>query len=107
MVRGDVHAVNLPGKRGRAQGGSRYAVIVHNDRLLNMSTVLICPTSRSVRPASYRPQVDLEEGKTHVLCEMVGHVDTGRLGDQVGHLSREEIAAVDEALGLVLDLSNR
>jgi mRNA interferase MazF len=106
VVRGDVHAVNLPGKRGRAQSGSRYAVIVHNDRLLNMSTVLICPTSRSVRPASYRPQVDLVDGKTHVLCEMVGHVDTGRLGDQVGHLSHEEIAAVDDALKMALGLGS-
>ncbi len=107
MVRGDVHAVNLPGRRGRSQSGGRYAVIVHDDRLLTMSTVLICPTSQSVRPASYRPEVELGEGRTHVLCEMVGHVDAGRLGDQVGHLSREEIAAVDEALGLVLGLSGR
>lgn len=104
MVRGDVHAVNLPGKRGRSQSGGRYAVIVHDDRLLTMSTVLICPTSQSVRPASYRPQIEFGEGGTHVLCEMVGHVDAGRLGDQVGHLSREEIAAVDDALKLVLSL---
>ncbi len=69
-----------------------------------MSTVLICPTSQSVRPASYRPQIELGEGRTHVLCEMVGHVDAGRLGDQVGHLSREEIVAVDDALKLVLSL---
>jgi len=107
VVRGDVHAVNLPRKRGRAQSGGRYAVIVHDDRLLTMSTVLICPTSKSVRPASYRPRIELGEGRTHVLCEMVGHIDAGRLGDQVGHLSREEIAAVDEALGLVLGLSGR
>ena len=104
MVRGDVHAVNLPGKRGRAQSGGRYAVIVHDDRLLTMSTVLVCPTSRSVRPASYRPQIEFGKDRTHVLCEMVGHVDAGRLGDQVGHLSREEIAAVDDALKLVLSL---
>jgi mRNA interferase MazF len=104
VVRGDIHAVNLPGKRGRAQSGSRYAVIVQDDRLLTMSTVLICPTSQSVLPASFRPQIELGEGRTHVLCEMVGHVDTGRLGDRVGHLSREEIVAIDEALGLVLGL---
>jgi mRNA interferase MazF len=79
-------------------------VVVHDDRLLTMSTVLICPTSQSVRPASYRPQIELGEGRTHVLCEMVGHVDAGRLGDQVGHLSREEIVAVDDALKLVLSL---
>jgi mRNA interferase MazF len=82
-------------------------VIVHDDRLLTMSTVLICPTSQSVRPASYRPLIGFGGGRTHVLCEMVGHIDTGRLGDQVGHLSREEIAAVDDALGLVLGLRSR
>ena len=79
-------------------------MIVQDDRLLTMSTVLICPTSQSVRPASFRPQVELGKSRTHVLCEMVGHVDAGRLGDQVGHLSREEIDAIDEALGLVLGL---
>jgi mRNA interferase MazF len=107
VVRGDVHAVNLPGRRGRSQSGRRYAVIVQDDRLLTMSTVLICPTSQSVRPASYRPQIELGESGTRVLCEMVGHIDARRLGDQVGHLNRGEIAAVDEALGLVLGLSGR
>jgi mRNA interferase MazF len=107
VVRGDVYAVNLPGKRGRAQSCSRYAVIVQDDRLAAMSTVLICPTSQSARAASHRPQIELGNDGTHVLCEMVGHVDAGRLGAWVGHLSREEIAAVDDALRLVLSLTVR
>jgi len=40
-----------------------------------------------------------------VLCEMIGVVDAGRLGNQVGHLTAEEMAAVDDALELVLDLA--
>lgn len=107
MLRGDVLAVNLPGRRGRAQSGRRYAVLVQDDRMLAMSTVVVCPTSQSVRPASFRPQIELGGDRTHVLCEMVGHVDAGRLGNQVGHLSREEIAAVDDALGLILGLRGR
>lgn len=107
MVRGDVHAVNLSGRRGRVQSGGRYAVIVQDDRMLAMSTVVICPTSQSVRAASFRPQIELGRERTRVLCEMVGNVDTGRLGDQVGHLSYEEIAAVDDALRLILSLSGR
>jgi mRNA interferase MazF len=75
--------------------------------MLAMSTVVVCPTSQSVRPASFRPQIELGGDRTHVLCEMVGHVDAARLGDQVGHLSREEIAAVDEALGVILGLRSR
>ena len=104
MVRGDVHAVNLPGGRGRAQSGRRYAVVVQADSMLAMSTVAVCPTSQSARDASFRPQVELKGATTHVLCEMVGHVDVRRLGKRIGHLRLEEIDAVDDALRLVLDL---
>jgi mRNA interferase MazF len=104
VVRGDIHAINLPSGRGRAQSGRRYAVVVQNDGLMAMSTIAICPTSQSVRAASYRPEIELKGDRTHVLCEMVGHVDASRLGNRVGHLSLEEIAAVDDALRLVLAL---
>jgi hypothetical protein len=35
---------------------------------------------------------------------MVGAVDARALGEQVGHLTRDELLAVDDALELVLDL---
>ncbi len=69
-----------------------------------LSTVAICPTSQSVRAASFRPAVELKGDKTHVLCEMVGHVDADRLGKRVGHLGLDEMDAVDDALRLVLGL---
>jgi mRNA interferase MazF len=104
VVRGDVHAITLPRGRGRAQSGRRYAVVVQDDGLMAMPTIAICPTSQSVRAASYRPQIELKGDRTHVLCEMVGHVDASRLGAGVGHLSLAEIDAVDDALRLVLSL---
>jgi len=104
VVRGDVHAITLPRGRGRAQSGRRYAVVVQDDGLMAMSTIAICPTSQSVRTASYRPEIELKGDRTRVLCEMVGHVDASRLGDRIGHLSMEEADAVDDALRLVLSL---
>ncbi|HEX7279084.1 MAG TPA: type II toxin-antitoxin system PemK/MazF family toxin [Solirubrobacterales bacterium] len=104
MVRGDVHAISLPQKRGRVLHGSRYAVIVQADDLLALSTVIVCPTSQSAPPASFHPEIALGKKVTRVLCEMAGAVDAGRLGDQVGHLGVDEMAAVDDALGMVLDL---
>ncbi len=104
MVRGDVHAIALPPRRGRVQHGNRYAVIVQADELLALSTVAVCPTSQSAQAASFHPEIVLDGQPTRVLCEMVGAVDAGRLGDRVGHLSGEEIAFVDDALELVLDL---
>jgi mRNA interferase MazF len=79
-------------------------VIVQADELLALSTIVICPTSQSAPPASFHPEVTLNEEPTRVLCEMAGAVDARRLGGQIGHLTLNEIAAVDDALGLVLDL---
>jgi mRNA interferase MazF len=104
VVRGDIHAITLPRRRGHVQRGSRYAVIVQADDLLTLSTVLVCPTSRSAFPASFHPEIALLDRPTQVLCEMTGAVDARVLGKRVGHLSLEEIRAVDDALLLVLDL---
>lgn len=104
MVRGDVHAIKLPSKRGHVQSGRRYAVVVQADDLLALSTAMICPTSRSAFSASFHPEVAIEGQPTQVLCEMVGAVDTRALGEQVGHLAHDELRAVEEAILLVLDL---
>jgi mRNA interferase MazF len=104
VVRGDVHAITLPRKRGHVQQGRRYAVIVQADDLLSLSTVVICPTSRSAFGASFHPEIDIEGQPTQVLCEMMGAVDARALGERVGHLSREEQRVLDDALALVLEL---
>lgn len=104
MVRGDVHRIKLPARRGHVQAGRRYAVIVQADDLLALSTVVICPTSRSAFPASFHPEIGIDGQPTQVLCEMVGAVDVRSLGARIGHLSRAELGEVDDALSLVLDL---
>jgi mRNA interferase MazF len=104
VVRGDVHAITMPRKRGHVQQGRRYAVIVQADDLMTLSTILICPTSRSAFPASFHPEIMLLDQPTQVLCEMAGAVDARALGKRVGHLDMEGIRAIDDALLLVLDL---
>jgi mRNA interferase MazF len=104
VVRGDVYGIKLPGKRGHVQHGRRYAVIVQADALLALSTVVICPTSRSAFPASFHPEIAVLDHPTQVLCEMVGAVDTRTLGKRIGHLAHHELQAVEDALLLVLDL---
>lgn len=104
MVRGDVYAIRLPRRRGHVQHGPRHAVVVQADDLLALSTAIVCPTSRSTPPATFHPEIAVEGQPTRVLCEMVGAVDTTRLGDRVGHLSIGELGSVEDALGLVLEL---
>jgi len=104
VVRGDVHAITLPRRRGHVQQGRRYAVIVQADDLLSLSTVVICPTSRSAFPASFHPEITLEGQPTQILCEMIGAVDARALGERVSHLTLDEQRSLDDALQLVLAL---
>ena len=104
MIRGDVHAITLPSRRGHVQRGRRYAVIVQADDLLALSTVVVCPTSASTPPASFHPEVTIDGSPTRVMCEMVGAVDARALGTQVGQLTVDEVRDIADALSLVLDL---
>lgn len=94
----------MPRRRGHAQHGRRFGVIVQADDLLALSTVVICPTSQSTPPASFHPEVTVDGGRTRVMCEMVGVVAARALGEHVGQLTLEEMQSVDDALALVLDL---
>lgn len=106
-MRGDVHELRAPrGAREHEQRGSRYAVVVQSD-LLPLSTWLVAPTSTSAREASFRPEVEVADGKTRVLVEQTAAVDPQRLGRLVGHLTAAEMADVDDALLVVLGLAPR
>jgi mRNA interferase MazF len=105
VVRGDVHAITLPRRRGHAQRGRRFAIVVQADDLLALSTVVVCPTSRATPAATFHPEVTVDGEFMRVMCEMVGVVDARALGENVGHLTRAELLNVDEALRLVLDLA--
>lgn len=104
MRRGDIFNLRLPKTVGHEQRGRRYGVVVQSDAFLPRSVVLIAPTSTSARPASFRPEVEIEGVSTRVLVEQIGAVDVGRLGELAGHLSPEEQWGVDAALLAVLGL---
>jgi mRNA interferase MazF len=105
VVRGDVHEITSARRRGHVQHGRRYAVILQADDLLTLSTVVICPTSQSTPPASFHPEITVDERPTRVMCEMVGAVDARALGKHIDHLTHDEMRGVDDALRLVLDLA--
>ena len=104
MLRGDIHRFRLPRGVGHEQHGDRYGVVVQADEFLPRSVIIVAPTSRNARPASFRPAVEVEGERTRVLVEQIGAVDASRLGALVGHLSAEEAWSVDDALMTVLGL---
>jgi mRNA interferase MazF len=104
VQRGDVFRFKVPKGVGHEQQGERYGVVVQSDVMLPRSVVVVAPTSRSAKPASVRPEVEVAGGLTRVLVEQLGAVDVQRLGRRVGRLTAEEMWSVDDALVVVLGL---
>jgi mRNA interferase MazF len=104
MRRGDVFQLSPPSRRGHEQRGTRFGIVVQSDAFLPRSVVIVAPTSRSARSASFRPEVVLEDETTKALVEQIGAVDVTRLGELVGHLTAQEMWGVDQALRTVLSL---
>ncbi|ROP37965.1 type II toxin-antitoxin system PemK/MazF family toxin [Saccharothrix texasensis] len=103
-MRGEVYRLRAPrNATGHEQQSSRYAVVVQSNAL-PLSTWLVAPTSTSARPASFRPEIELNGQPTRVLVEQTTAVDPQRLGDLAGRLSLHEMNEVDTALRTVLDL---
>jgi mRNA interferase MazF len=104
VLRGDVYRLELSPGVGHEQHGERFGVVVQADEMLPRSVVLVAPTSRSARSASFRPEIDVNGEQTKVLVEQLGAVDVRRLGDLAGDLTREELWGIDDALETVLGL---
>jgi mRNA interferase MazF len=104
-VRGDIYRLRSSrNARGHEQAGRRFAVVVQSDDL-PLSTWLVAPTSTGRRPASFRPEVEIDGVSTRILIEQVTAIDPEvRLGEFVGRLTSEELAQVDRALLAILAL---
>lgn len=105
MRRGEIYRFKTPKGVGHEQQGVRYGIVVQADEFLPRSVVIVAPTSRRARPASFRPEIDIDGETTRVLVERIGAVDAQRLGRQVGYVSAEEMWSIDDALGTVLGLN--
>lgn len=103
-MRGDIHRLRSDRRTtGHEQSGARFAVVLQSNDL-PLSTAVVAPTSTSARPATFRPEVEIEGTSTLVLVEQLAAVDLSRLGDRVGSVHAAELTAIDQALALVLDL---
>ena len=105
MQRGDVCRARSPKSVGHEQGGVRYAVVIQASEL-ELSTVIVAPTSTRAIATSFRPEVQVTGKRTRVLTEQIRTVDRRRLGEPVGRLTWEELEEVDRALEIVLGLAH-
>ena len=98
MLRGDVYRFRLPKGVGHERSGERLGVVVQANEFLPRSVVIVAPTSRSARAASFRPEINLGGERTRVLIEQLGAVDAQRLGELTGPATPEEMWGIDEGL---------
>ncbi|MBA2725169.1 MAG: type II toxin-antitoxin system PemK/MazF family toxin [Actinobacteria bacterium] len=104
MRRGDIHELRMPRGQGHEQHGRRFGVVLQADELLPRSVVIVAPTSKSARHATFRPEIEINDQPTRVLVEQLGAVDSSRLGKLIGHIGPEEQWEIDDALKLILAL---
>lgn len=101
-MRGDLYRLRSAKDATRhEQRGPRYAVAIQSDGIL-LSTLIVAPTSTSAQPAIFRPEIDVDGTRTHVLVDQMRAVDVSRLGDFAGRLDAAETGEVDRAVRLVL-----
>ena len=109
--RGDIYYADLSPVVGSEQGGVRPVLILQNDVGNRYSPTVIAAaiTSRMGKTKLpthidiYADQVGLQKDSV-VLLEQMRTIDKQRLGEKMGHLDNETMAAVNEAITISLGL---
>lgn len=109
--RGDIYYADLSPVVGSEQGGVRPVLILQNDVGNKYSPTVIAAaiTSRMGKTKLpthidiYADRVGLQKDSV-VLLEQVRTIDKKRLGEKMGHLDNETMAAVNTAITISLGL---
>ena len=114
MHRGEIYWADLAPRSGAEQSGRRPVVVVSRDalnQLVAWRSVNVVPLSTSPRQARRGLTcVELLRGSgglpqdSLVLCHQVTTLDRGKLSERIGTLCAAELARVDQALKLALEL---
>ena len=111
IKRGDVYYADLRPVVGSEQGGVRPVLIIQNDIGNRHSPTVICaaitsrmnkaklPTHIVISTRDYKI-----EKNSVILLEQIRTIDKRRLKDKICHLTPEQLALVNEALKISLDL---
>jgi mRNA interferase MazF len=102
-LRGDLVAISLPGDYGKP----RPALVIQNDLLAELDSVVLCPVTSDLRTADFRVTIEPtpSNGLRHVSQVMVDKLSTlprSKVGDTFGRLEDEKMRAVDRAMLLVI-----
>lgn len=111
VKRGDIYYVDLSPVVGSEQGGIRPVLIIQNDVGNRYSPTVICAaiTSR-MNKAKLPTHIEIDSRRCQImkdsviLLEQIRTIDKQRLKDMIGHLDKERMRSVDEAIRVSLAL---
>ena len=114
VKRGDIYYADLSPVVGSEQGGMRPVLIIQNDVGNRYSPTVIAAaiTSRMGKTRLpthidvYAEKVGLSKDSV-ILLEQVRTLDKRRLGEKMGHLDDEMMAAVNNAIAVSFGLGDR
>ena len=107
MKRGEIYFItNTNRDEGNEIRGDRPAVIVSNDAINERSGVveIVYMTTQPKRDLPTHVQTRSTLRPSIILCEQVHTVGILRVGNKLGELTKQELAAVDTALAISLGL---
>ena len=111
VKRGDIYYADLSPVVGSEQGGIRPVLIIQNDVGNRYSPTVICAaiTSR-MNKAKLPTHLEIDSRRCQImkdsviLLEQIRTIDKQRLKDMIGHLDKERMRSVDEAIRVSLAL---
>lgn len=111
VKRGDIYYADLSPVVGSEQGGIRPVLIIQNDVGNRYSPTVICAaiTSR-MNKAKLPTHIEIDSRRCQImkdsviLLEQIRTIDKQRLKDMIGHLDKERMKSVDEAIRVSLAL---
>ena len=111
VKRGDIYYADLSPVVGSEQGGIRPVLIIQNDIGNRYSPTVICAaiTSR-MNKAKLPTHIEIDSRRCQImkdsviLLEQIRTIDKQRLKDMIGHLDKERMRSVDEAIRVSLAL---
>lgn len=111
VKRGDIYYADLSPVIGSEQGGIRPVLIIQNDVGNKYSPTVICAaiTSR-MNKAKLPTHIEIDARRCQIikdsviLLEQIRTIDKRRLKDLIGHLDKERMKKVDEAIRVSLSL---
>ncbi|GAB3534857.1 type II toxin-antitoxin system toxin endoribonuclease MazF7 [Arthrobacter tecti] len=108
--RGDLYDIDLGQPIGHEPAFHRPAVVVSVDILNNGPGKLLVVVPVTSRAYGLRSHVEVEPGRTglnhtsYARCDQVRVVSIDRLLNRRGRVAPDDLSAINQALGFVLDL---